>query len=82
MNKDFRQHTFDDFFGENSTVDLPKLFSQFYEELNETEKRQRLAMNKELENTISFLNLRLDIGKAIHERNIDQLKHLTQSRAG
>lgn len=79
LNQDFGQHTFDDFFGEHTTVDLPRLFSKSYEDLNEVEKRQRSAMKKELDYTISFLNLRLDIGKAIHERNVDQLKYLIQN---
>ncbi len=81
LNKDFGVHAYDDFFGPNAKVDLTKLYLASYEDLNEIEKRQRLALKKELSSTIELLNLRLELGKAIHERNSVQLKILTGNYA-
>ena len=73
LDKEFGYGTTNLFFGEEAKVNFKRLFSMHYEDLTVSEKQQRTILNKELKSTINSLCLRVDIGKAIHERNTDDL---------
>ncbi|MES2203648.1 MAG: hypothetical protein V4496_00355 [Pseudomonadota bacterium] len=74
----FGSRVIEDFFSTDAIVDLPKLFSTNYENLDEREKRQRTALEKERALAIASMCKVLSVSKCIHERDTEGLKQLLE----